>query len=351
MIKTAILVNTLQSGGAERQSIVLFNILKKEVPTVLIVIHSGKMEDKMLNLIEGNKSNIIGLKGSMISKSIALYSYLKDNEITHLFNFLTKPNLLGSITGRAANVQNIYGGIRTSKLPFWKSFLEKIVANHISTGTIYNSHIGASVFKAKGFKRAYIISNCFPLINSPRKKNRDFRKIQIISVGRFVPAKDYLTSILVIKSLVNRGEDIHYNIVGYGKLEKQIRNWISKFNLKNHITVIINPSNIPELLIQSDIYLSTSIYEGTSNSIMEAMNASLPIVATNVGDNNQLIKNGVSGYINPVSDFESMSSGIQKLIKNNDVRFQMGIESNRILRENFSLKKFKEEYLRLLQKQ
>ena len=68
-------------------------------------------------------------------------------------------------------------------------------------------------------------------------------------------------------------------------------------------------------------------------------------------DNNQLIKNGVSGYINPVSDFESMSSGIQKLIKNNDVRFQMGIESNRILRENFSLKKFKEEYLRLLQKQ
>lgn len=51
------------------------------------------------------------------------------------------------------------------------------------------------------------------------------------------------------------------------------------------------------MLDKADIYLSTSLFEGTSNSIMEAMNADLPIVATNVGDNGLLVKNEINGFL------------------------------------------------------
>lgn len=74
-------------------------------------------------------------------------------------------------------------------------------------------------------------------------------------------------------------------------METQVRKWIRQYVIDDITTIYINPNNIAELLDQADIYISTSLFEGTSNSIMEAMNADLPIVATNVGDNGQLVQN------------------------------------------------------------
>lgn len=85
--------------------------------------------------------------------------------------------------------------------------------------------------------------------------------------------------------------------MGYGSLEAQIREWIKQYGIDDITTVYINPNNIAELLDQANIYISTSLFEGTSNSIMEAMNADLPIVATNVGDNGQLVQNRENGFL------------------------------------------------------
>jgi glycosyltransferase involved in cell wall biosynthesis len=63
-------------------------------------------------------------------------------------------------------------------------------------------------------------------------------------------------------------------------------------NIMNRIKIFINPANIPDILNECDIYLSTSLFEGLSNSIMEAMVAGLPVIATDVGDNKYLVKDG-----------------------------------------------------------
>jgi len=348
MTKPAILVNTLHSGGAERQSIILFNVLKKELPTTLIVLNPEKTDQKLLDLIEGENYTLVKLEGSIFNKYKTLRDHFKQNSTTHIFNFLTKPNLIGAMAGKSAKVNYIYSGIRTTKLPFWKFVIEKYVSNHLTTGTIYNSYSGEKIFSKRGLKNGIVISNCFPSILNSIEREVENKTIHIISVGRFVEAKDYLTSILTIKQLIERSVNIHFTIVGYGVLENQIKQWITKYNLGNHISMIINPKNIPQLLINSDIYLSTSLFEGTSNSIMEAMNASLPVVATDVGDNQLLVKDGRNGFISSVSDSNSLATTIQKIIKNPELRIKMGVESNKILRENFSLNKFRDEYLKLL---
>ena len=72
--------------------------------------------------------------------------------------------------------------------------------------------------------------------------------------------------------------------------KKNIRNWVKENDLENIINIYLNPDNVQKFISTADIYFSTSIFEGTSNSIMEALNWSLPVVATNVGDNEYLIK-------------------------------------------------------------
>jgi glycosyltransferase involved in cell wall biosynthesis len=350
MKKIAIFVNTLQSGGSEKQSIFLLNALKDHYQTYFIVFYGKRIEEKIFQMIKGENFNLIRLQGSVFIKLIYLHKIFHSNNITHLFTYLTKPNFLGALIGSITGIKKIYGGIRSSKFPLWKLIIEKFTSNILSSSTIANNYKGAALLHEHGFRKTLVIPNCFPLIKTTIRHQSKSRVI-IISVGRFVEVKDYQTAILAMSILKKTIPDFLFQIVGYGKLEFQIRKWIVEENLEDNINIFLNPNNIPELLDFADIYLSTSLYEGTSNSIMEAMNASLPIVATNVGDNNRLVKKSENGFLHNVGDITGISKSLEVLINDFEKRTEFGIKSNLFLRENYSFEKFKESYIQLIEKE
>lgn len=348
MKNIAILVNTLKTGGAEKQSIILLNVLMKHYNTTLIVFHGDLIDDKIFNLISNDKHTVIKLTGNIFSKLYSLLRTLKENQIGYLFSYLTKQNLLAGFLGRLVGVEFVYGGIRSTKFPIWKLYIEKFVMNFLTDKTIFNSYSGENLFSPNKAEKSIVIPNCVPLISDG--KCRLYReKMKIISVGRFDKSKDYRTAILAANSLKQLTNNFVLQIVGYGNLEDEIRRWISEFDLNDFVELNINPGNLPELLDDSDIYLSTSIFEGTSNSIMEAMNASLPIVATSVGDNGRLIQLGKNGYLNEVGDFNGIARNLYCLLENLDLRNDFGLMSNKILRDNYSLDRFREEYTKLIE--
>ena len=112
---------------------------------------------------------------------------------------------------------------------------------------------------------------------------------------------------------------------------------------------MINPDNIPELLEGADVYLCTSLYEGTSNAILEAMNANLPIVATDVGDNYLLVEKGKNGYLTQTGDYQGLGDSLMRLNEDR-MRVDMGRESKRILTDNDSMESFKSNYMNLLER-
>jgi len=349
MSKIAIFVNTLMKGGSEKQSVLLYNILYKSYDTIFIVYHN-KIDNQSIILFDDYPySKIIFLQGNDFNKIISLYKLLKKYQITHLINYLTKPNAIGSIIGFFAKVKYRYNSVRSSKLPTWKLLIEKNISNKFSTETIVNSYCGFEYLKKNKFKNIRIIQNCFPELKTP-EFHRDFKQVKVITVGRFVPVKDYLTAIKAIKELTIQGFNIQFLIVGYGQLESYINSEIDKNGITTITQIIINPNNISELLQSSNIYLSTSLIEGTSNSIMEAMNASLPIIATNVGDNNRLVINNKNGFLHEVKDYINISKSMKYLIENPKVQVNFGIESNRILKENYSLSAYKSNYLKIIEK-
>jgi glycosyltransferase involved in cell wall biosynthesis len=135
--------------------------------------------------------------------------------------------------------------------------------------------------------------------------------------------------------------------VGYGPLEDEIRALINKLNLQNEVDILINPPNITEILKSCDIYLCTSLFEGLSNSIMKAMSAGMPIIGTDVGDNRYLIEDGYSGYIVPCKDVDLIVDKLHYLINFEDIRKELGNNSQIKIGKEFSERELLEHYYEL----
>lgn len=347
----AILIPTINAGGAEKQASLLATILSKRY-NVCIILYSGEQDTNATNVkrLEDANIRILKLIGGTIAKAKELKSILVNENIEFLFNYLTKPNIIGAIVGKKTGVKCIYNGIRNSRIDWWKLVLERLAHNRYATATIYNCYSGEVYFSSKGLKegKGIVIPNCFPNIAEPIiREDKEIK--HIVTVGRFVPQKDYKTIIRTIAELKKLRNDFVMDIIGYGDEEQNIRDWIKEYGVEEYINIYIRPNNVQDIVRSSDIYLSTSLFEGTSNSIMEALNWSLPVVATNVGDNDHLVIDGKNGYLHPIGDAEGMAQSLSGLLDSVDLRNKFGYESNQNLRNNYSVDIFEERYLKLIE--
>ena len=163
--------------------------------------------------------------------------------------------------------------------------------------------------KGFNFKKVLFIPNS---IKSDFYIKRNKNKIvNILSVGRFHMQKDYKTAIAVINNLKSSSLKFSYTIVGYGELENEIKSYINKYDLNKIVRLKIKPKNLHEIYKSSDIFFQTSLYEGISNTILEAMTFSLPIVCTNSGDNDYIIKENYNGFVANSKDVSSLSKYLQ----------------------------------------
>lgn len=351
--KIVIFIRTLKSGGAEKQSILLAKALKDKYETYLVVLYGSDVDKKNINYIKKEKINVVFLKGDIIKRIYRFIIFLKEKKIDIIFAFLASNNFYGVIAGRISHVRYIIGGIRNSKIFFFKFLIQRFLHNNVFQFTIFNNLYGKEELSVKGFDRnkIVVIPNCFELSTPPIKRLTK-KGLKIISVGRFVEQKDYLTSIKAIRFLIdnyNSNYKISYSIIGYGKLEEQIRFWIKESDISEIVNLVINPDDTYEYYKNSDIFLMTSIFEGLPNSIMEAMSYSLPIVATDVGDINQLVKDGVNGYLTKIGDYKEIADKLNILIQSYKKRIVFGEKSYQILKKNYSFEIFQKRYIEFIE--
>lgn len=347
MANIAILIPTLKKGGAEKQASLLARALSPyHKVTMIIPFPDAGLEKENLELTKLPQKNIICFYGKDSGSKIRLYKTLKQKRIEILFCYLTWPDFWGPIIGRLAGVKKIYQGLRNASLPEYKLFLEKF-GNKFSTAAITNNYAGAEIFSKRGIKNQIVIPNCylFPKDIAIRE-NKEF--ITVITVGRFVEQKDYPTAIKGMSDVMRKNPNVRFKIIGHGELESKVRDWVTEYNISDKTEILINPPDILHHLYEADIYLSTSLFEGTSNSIMEALDASLPVVATDVGDNNQLVKDGFNGFLTKTKDVEVLSNGIIKLAESKELRDKMGINGNNLLKSDFGFERFRDSYLNLI---
>jgi glycosyltransferase involved in cell wall biosynthesis len=349
MSNICIFTNTLMNGGAEKQAMLLAKALKGEYNVWLVVYYGDLVDQKYRSFINDNKIRTIYLRGNHLFRFVKLIRFLKKESIQVIFSYLLTTNFIGGIAGKLLGINYTYGGIRSSQLSKKKIPFQRFLQNHVNYRTIYNNYKGFEEFPAIGFnkEKAVIIPNCFEIENELiiRENNKP---VKILSVGRFHEAKGYFTAIDSVVKLRGHSDYFEYTIIGYGSLEAQIRDYIEKQNASAYIKVIINPADINSYYRISDIYLQTSIFEGLSNTVMEAMSYALPIVTTNVGDNNRLVIDNLNGYLVEARNVIQISNALNELLESYDRRIQFGTSAYNLLKENYSLDIFKKNYTKVI---
>lgn len=357
-MRIAIICKTFLKGGAEKQALTLAKLLAdNETGFVLINWNGDLIDPKFQKYINDHSFRYFGLRKSFFSRFLHFQKILKEEKITIVISYLTLANFVSGFSKVLNKNVLTIGGIRNEQLPFHKFLFEKLIHNRLNDATVFNNYSARDKFILRGFnpQKIHVIQNAIELNNILTVKNSMSGKgssdgnIKIITVGRFVRQKDYNTALLAFRELVARRPDCNfiYNIVGYGPLESEIRSEIVRLKIDQRVNMFINPSNIPELLNESDIFLSTSLFEGVSNSIMEAMVAGLPIVATNVGDNQYLIRDGSNGYLVPCRDVSRIVDKLEDLSRSEEKRKEFGRNNHKILETEFSKTRLLKDYMAL----
>ena len=111
---------------------------------------------------------------------------------------------------------------------------------------------------------------------------------------------------------------------------------VHDLNLSDHFRFVGGVSDLRQHLSNADVFVLPSRSEGFSNAIVEAMAASLPVVATNVGGNPEAVKDGVTGFVVPAEDSTALSVAILRLLADPNRARVMGIAGKAVAAEQFT---------------
>jgi sugar transferase (PEP-CTERM/EpsH1 system associated) len=146
----------------------------------------------------------------------------------------------------------------------------------------------------------------------------------ILQVARLDPIKDHATALRTLEHVVWHHKHARLVLVGEGPELGNIQNLIRERGLETSVRVLGLRKDIPRLMRAADIFLLTSLSEGIPLTLIEAMAAGLPIVATQVGGVPELVEEGITGLLAPVADDAYLADCILRLARNPQLCEQMG---------------------------
>ena len=203
-------------------------------------------------------------------------------------------NLRKKITRKLLLPRSAHVVVQTQQI---KKFFNKGIQK--MTSVIYNP-VNEKVFK----------------LQPTKKENR------IISVGRLYPQKDQKTMIEAFAKVSEQHPDWQLVIYGEGPERKALELFVERLKVKDKVLLPGRSENIIDELNKSKIFCLSSIYEGMSNALVEAICVGLPIVTTKVSGTEELIKNGENGFIVNIGDKDSMAKALTKIIEDENLQNQ-----------------------------
>ena len=191
--------------------------------------------------------------------------------------------------------------------------------------------------------------------NVREKFNINIKDIVIGTVGRLSTEKGFEYLISAIREVVNVYPRTKVLIVGNGddRYHVSLQAKVKDLELSSHIIFVGFYEDVPQILRCMDIFSLPSLSEGFNRSLLEAMACGLPVVATAVGGNVEIVQDGVSGLLVPPGNPEALTSAVTELMKDKEKARKMGLEGQRLVEENFSIEKnvekIEELYLQILE--
>lgn len=213
-------------------------------------------------------------------------------------------------------------------------YAERFLSHHATSMTI-NVSKGemdlAKKYQLDKDEKFTLIYNGIPDIELPSKaelKRELGLKPDIHYVGvtaRCARQKDPMTFLAIAERVVKERDDVEFLYIGDGEMMDEMREYVADHALADRVHLLGFRSDASRIVGALDVYLSTALYEGLPYSMIEAMRAGVPIIATDVVGNNELVVEGKNGKLFSVRGVKEGAELIanqlfQKIIKIDNVR-------------------------------
>lgn len=164
-------------------------------------------------------------------------------------------------------------------------------------------------------------------------------------VGRLNWAKDLGTMVAAFAQVQARHHDVALVLVGEGDDRALVEAAIAQAGIGNRVFMLGDRNDVPELLPAFSMFAMSSISEGYSIALLEACACALPIVATRVGGNGEIVSDGVNGLLVPASDPAALANAIDTLLGDPERAAQMGRAGRAWLLSNATFEVMASRYL------
>ncbi len=167
------------------------------------------------------------------------------------------------------------------------------------------------------------------------------------SVGRLDPVKDFPTLLHAVASASSRDPRVRLFIVGDGTEHSALADVIRAERLDERARLLGHREDVAQLLPGLDVYVNSSITEGISLTILEAMAAQRPVVATAVGGTPEVVEDGRTGLLCPSRDPAALAGGILQLASDASLAMRCGIAGRERVLAHFTLDQMVQRYAQI----
>jgi glycosyltransferase involved in cell wall biosynthesis len=359
-VRIVYIIGTLEAGGAERQLLELLrHTNRRRFKPSLVLFDSatayraeGLVEDVFsLNASPGSNSKWTLKSLKTTGAVLRLAGYLKRTHPDIVQAILPTSNILAVAAAALSPVpaligsrRSLAGAYRTTKL---LSVVDRTAAHRCDIMLGNSEAIVRELIELDGIPPHRVIripngvdTERFRSGDRSERQRYGWTEEQIVFgiVANFIPYKRHIDFVLAAERIAREHQNARFLMIGEDRgglvpLTDEIR----ARGLESLITIISGSAEPESLYRMMDVYICTSETEGLSNVLLEAGASGLPIVATRVGGNPEIVSDGYNGLLTPPHDPHSVASAAARLAQNASIRCQMGARSRQRVIAEFSI--------------
>ena len=321
------LITTIERGGAEKQLLTLVREQVKSGLGVEVFYLKGVPELKQEFENCGAVVNQTLLKKSFIQQVITLRRHL-NQDLAPVHAHLPKSELLASLSclkGRFIFTRHNSEAFLPGAPKILSNVLARFVAKRSASGVCISNAVKDYVIQRGELSKEYDLKTIYygfekieQLDTKALAEIKDQLRVKpgvlrVGSIGRLVRQKDYPTLLRAIKQVIDSGIDAELFIVGEGVEKDNLVELTLELGINERVHWLGRTPFVKEFLLQLDLFVLPSIYEGFGLVLLEAMQANRPILATNNSSIPEVLGKNYAGLFE-ISNVERLSSLIRKVL-------------------------------------
>ena len=348
-IGVLLVIGQLSRGGAERQVVELSKGLDKSKYRCIVCSLSRVVPLAEELRREGIEVIVLPKRLPLdVTRIPRLANLIRREKIDIVHCYLISGNTWGRLATLFVPVSAVVASVRNAlpKRPWVHLWAHRVLA-YFTDAFVVNASMTKQIVMERYHvpaDRISVIHNGIDLarfdvtVNVTQKRQDlglDPDRLVVGVVGRFHAQKDHRTFLQAARLVLEDRLDVQFLCVGEGGLLNATKKLAVDLGIRSRVFFPGERRDIPEVMYVMDLLVLSSRWEGLPNVVMEAMAASRPVVATEVGGCPELVEGGKTGLLVPPRDPDALASAILEILRNSELSERMGRKGRQRIEERF----------------